>query len=121
MDLIPYWLYVITTQLCIQSSCRIGYIPYHCGCFAQLPNVSWDIFGYYRFVAVPTFHQIVKNNQHSMGLAVNKNSLMSVPISLGNICRDRTFPFFSLQLNKWLNAELLKSSQSVPRPWGALM
>lgn len=71
--------------------------------------------------ALPGIHWIVKNIWNPMGLAVNKNSLMSIPILFGNIFKDRTFSFFSLQLNKRSNAELLKSSQSVSRPWGALM
>lgn len=120
MDLIPCWLHIITMQLCIWSFCRIGYIPYHCGNFAQLPNISWDIFVHCHFPAFPSLHQIVKNTWDFMGLAANKDSLMNVPILLGNVCKGRTFSFFSLQLNKWLNAELSESSQRVPRPWGAL-
>lgn len=121
MGLIPYWLYAITTQLYTEFSCRTAYIPYHCGSFAQLASISWDIFGYYHFAAFSVFHQTVENIWNSAGLAVNKNPLVTVPILLRNVCKDRTCHFFSLQLKKWLNTGLLKSSQSVPRPWGPLM
>lgn len=62
MDFTSQWLYIITVQLCMWPYCRTGYIPCHCGSFTQLPNISWDVFGYYCLAAFPAFWK--KSEKH---------------------------------------------------------